>query len=121
MESSEIIGSSIPRIDAFEKVTGRAVYGPDLKLPGMLYGKVLRSPLPHAQILHVDPSRAERLPGVKAVVTGQDLMIRYGLVIQDQPPYCFDKVRYIGDPVAGVAAVDLDTAEEALDSIPTGT
>jgi 4-hydroxybenzoyl-CoA reductase alpha subunit len=117
MESSGIIGSSVPRIDAVEKVTGRAVYGPDLKLPGMLQGKVLRSPLPHARVLHVDISRAERLRGVKAVATGKDLSVRYGLVIQDQSPYCFDKVRYIGDPVAGVAAIDADTAREALELI----
>ena len=117
MESNEMIGTSVPRIDAFEKVTGRAIYGTDLKLPGMLYAKVLRSPLPHARVLHVDTSRAERLPGVRAVATGRDLMVRYGVVIQDQPPYAFDKVRYIGDPVAGVAAVDPDTAEEALQLI----
>jgi 4-hydroxybenzoyl-CoA reductase alpha subunit len=117
MESSGIIGSSVPRVDAVEKVTGRTIYGPDLKLPGMLYGKVLRSPLPHARIRHVDTTRAERLPGVKAVATGKDLSVRYGLVIQDQSPFCLDKVRYIGDPVAGVAAVDADTAREALDLI----
>lgn len=117
METSGIIGSSVPRIDAVEKVTGRAVYGPDLKLPGMLHGKILRSPLPHARVLHVDTSRAERLPGVKAVATGKDLTARYGLVIQDQSPFCLDKVRYIGDPVAGVAAVDADTASEALELI----
>jgi len=111
------VGTSVPRIDAVEKVTGRAVYGPDLKLPGMLHGKVLRSPLPHARILNVDTSKAEQLPGVKAVVTGKDLTGRYGLIIQDQPAYCLEKVRYIGDPVAGVAAVDLDTAEEALELI----
>ena len=117
MESSGIIGASVPRIDALEKVTGRAVYGPDLKLPKMLYAKILRSPLPHARILHIDTSRAERLPGVKAVVTGKDLMIRYGVVIQDQSPYSFDKARYVGDPVAGVAAADLETAAEALQLI----
>ncbi|MFH1758225.1 MAG: xanthine dehydrogenase family protein molybdopterin-binding subunit [Pseudomonadota bacterium] len=117
MESNEIIGASVPRIDVAEKVTGRAIYGPDLKLPGMLYAKVLRSPLPHARILRVDTSRAERLPGVRAVATGRDLMARYGIVIQDQSPYAFDKARYIGDPVAGVAAIDPDTAEEALELI----
>ncbi len=117
MESSEIIGSSVPRIDAVEKVTGRAVYGPDLKLPGMLYAKVLRSSLPHARVLNVDTSRAERLPGVKAVVSGKDCLSRYGLVLQDQFPFAPDKVRYIGDPVAGVAAIDADTAEEALNLI----
>jgi len=83
----------------------------------MLYAKVLRSPLPHARVLNVDTGRAERLPGVKAVATGKDCLSRYGLVIQDQSPYAFDKVRYIGDPVAGVAAIDADTAEEALDLI----
>ncbi|HYB19974.1 MAG TPA: molybdopterin cofactor-binding domain-containing protein, partial [Thermodesulfobacteriota bacterium] len=114
MEPTGIIGSSVFRVDALEKVTGRTVYGPDLKIPRMLYGKVLRSPLPHARILRVDTSRAERLPGVSAVATGNDLMVRYGLVIQDQPPFAQEKVRYIGDPVAGVAAVDPDTAEEAL-------
>lgn len=113
MESNEMVGASIPRIDAADKVTGRAVYGTDLKLPGMLYAKVLRSPLPHARILNVDTSRAERLSGVRAVAIGRDLRVRYGVVIQDQSPYAFDKVRYIGDPVAGVAAVDPDTAEEA--------
>ncbi|MBI5967648.1 MAG: molybdopterin-dependent oxidoreductase [Deltaproteobacteria bacterium] len=117
MESSGNIGASVPRIDAIEKVTGRTLYGPDLKMQGMLYGKVLRSPLPHARILSVDTSKAERLPGVKAVVTGKNMMGRYGVIVQDQPCYCFDKVRYIGDPVAGVAAVDLDTAEEALELI----
>ncbi len=114
MDSGGIVGSSVPRVDAVEKVTGTAIYGPDLKVPGMLFGKVLRSPLPHARILNVDTSKAERLPGVKAVATGKDFIARYGLIIQDQPCYCFDKVRYIGDPVAGVAAADLDTAEEAL-------
>ncbi len=117
MESNEIIGAGIPRIDAAEKVAGRAIYGTDLKLPGMLHAKVLRSPLPHARILNVDTSRAERRPGVRAVATGRDLMVRYGVVIQDQSPYAFDKVRYIGDPVAGVAAVDPDAAEEALQLI----
>ena len=117
MDAKGIIGYNVPRVDAIEKVTGRAVYGPDLKVPGMLYGKVLRSSLPHARILNVDTSKAESLPGVKAVVTGKDFIGRYGLIVQDQPCYCFDKVRYIGDPVAGVAAVDLDTAEEALELI----
>ena len=101
-------------VDAIEKVTGRALYGTDVKFAGMLYGKVLRSPFPHARILHVDTRCAERLPGVKAIATGKDLRATYGTCIQDQPYYCFDKVRYVGDPVAGVAAVDEDTAEEAL-------
>jgi len=112
-----MIGVSVPRIDAIEKVTGKALYATDIKIQGMLYGKVLRSPLSHAKILNVDISRAQKLPGVKVVVTGKDLIRRYGTCIQDQPYYCFDKVRYIGDPVAGVAAIDSDIAEEALELI----
>jgi CO/xanthine dehydrogenase Mo-binding subunit len=81
----------------------------------MLNGKVLRSPLPHARIIHVDTSRAERFRGVRAVVTGRDFQALYGGTIQDQPFYCLEKVRYLGDPVAGLAAVDEDVAEEALD------
>jgi len=114
MRQGEIIGSSIPRIDAAEKVTGKAIFGTDVKIPGMLYGKVLRSPLPHARILRIDTSRAERLTGVRVVVTGKDLTSLYGPVIRDQAPYASEKVRYIGDPVAGVAAMDENTAEEAL-------
>jgi carbon-monoxide dehydrogenase large subunit len=117
VEGGEMIGASIPRIDAIEKVLGKALYATDIKIQGMLYGKVLRSSLPHAKILNVDISRAQKLLGVKGVVTGKDLMGRYGTCIQDQPYYCFDKVRYVGDPVAGVAATDLDIAEEALELI----
>jgi len=116
-EERKFIGASVLRVDAIEKVAGKALYATDLKLGGMLYGKVLRSPLPHAKILNVDTNRAERLPGVKVVVTGRDLMVRYGTCIQDQPYYCFDKARYIGDPIAGVAATDEDIAEEALELI----
>ena len=117
MEVLTVVGTSIHRVEAIEKVTGKALYGTDVKIQGMLHGKVLRSPLPHAKILNVDARRAERLPGVKMVVTGKDLMARYGTCVQDQPYYCFDKVRYIGDPVAGVAAIDSDIAEEALELI----
>ncbi len=117
MESLKIVGKSIPRIEGKDKVTGLTVFGADLKFPGMLYGKVLRSPLPHAKVAHVDISHAKRLSGVKAVVTGNDLPFTYGAAVRDQPYYCFEKVRYIGDPVAGVAAVDEETAEEAIDLI----
>ena len=117
MEELFVVGKNIPRVDAVEKVTGKALYGTDMKFPGMLYGKVLRSRLAHARIVHVDTSHAERIPGVKAVVTGKDFAATYGTCIRDQPFYCFDKVRYIGDPVAGVAAVDEELAEEALSLI----
>jgi CO/xanthine dehydrogenase Mo-binding subunit len=113
LENLFVVGKSIPRVDAVEKVTGKTLYGTDVKFAGMLFGKVLRSPLPHARILHIDTSRAERIPGLRAVVTGKDLIATYGTCIQDQPYYCFDKVRYVGDPVAGVAAIDEDIAEEA--------
>jgi len=117
LDDLHIVGQRISRVEGVEKATGTALFATDVKFAGMLYGKVLRSPLPHARILHVDTSRAERLPGVRAVATGKDLKAVYGRCIQDQPYYCFDKVRYIGDAVAGVAASDEETVEEALDLI----
>lgn len=108
------IGKRVPKRDALEKVTGSAVYVDDLKFPGMLYCRILRSPYPHARILHVDVSRAERLPGVRAVLTAQDtpgIKIGFGT---DNLPLKGDKVRCIGDEVAAVAATDTDTAAEAL-------
>lgn len=112
------IGDSVIRRDAVEKVTGSAKYVFDIKRPGMLYAKVLRSPLPHARILNIDTSAAKALPGVKAVVTGKDLKgIRVGAWLVDQQPYASEVVRYIGDPVAGVAAVDEETAQRALELI----
>lgn len=113
------VGQSLPRLDAPAKATGRARYAGDLKLPGMLHGKLVRSPVPHARIVHIDAGKALALPGVKAVITGKDTPgIRYGnwrLVptSQDELPLATDKVRFIGDEVAAVAALDPDTAEEA--------
>jgi 4-hydroxybenzoyl-CoA reductase alpha subunit len=103
-----------------EKATGEAIYLPDMKLPGMLYGKVLRSPHPHARILHIHTEKAERLKGVRGVVTAKDTpMIRFCIIPQlaNKPPLAIDKVRFIGDEIAAVAAEDEDTAEEALDLI----
>jgi len=120
MEEYSVVGKNLPRIDAWEKATGEARYGADLSLPGMLHGKVLRSPYPHARIIDIDTSRAERLPGVRAVVTGRDLPgKRVGFIpaTRDLPPLAWDKVRYIGEGVAGVAALDEDIAWEALDLI----
>ena len=123
MEENSIIGKAVPRVDAVEKATGKAIYTDDFKLAGMLIGKIKRSPHPHARILRIDTSRAEKLPGVKAVVTGKDTTGRkFGTIkaykaIWDELPLCMDKVRYIGDEVAAVAAVDEDTALEALDLI----
>lgn len=122
MEGYSVIGKRVPRIDALAKATGEAKYTDDLTLPRMLIGKLLRSPLPHAKILHIDISRAKRLVGVKAVVTGQDTPGRkYGSIMKesymDRYPLAIDKVRFIGEEVAAVAAVDEDTALEALDLI----
>ncbi len=118
-----VINTPIHNIDGVAKITGRAKYTFDIKLPQMLYGKILRSPYPHARILKIDTSRAEKLPGVKAVVTGKDTRgVKQGIwrrykELCDEEILAREKVRYIGEPVAAVAAVDEDTAEEALDLI----
>jgi CO/xanthine dehydrogenase Mo-binding subunit len=110
-------------LDARERVTGRIGYTIDLELPGMLHAKLLRSVSPHARIVSIDVSKARGLPGVVAVLTGQDLVDRgdlfpfYGPVFRDQGVLAIDRVRFVGDPVAAVAAVDLDTAQEALSLI----
>lgn len=114
---TSIVGKSVPRLDAFAKALGQAQYVEDMVLPRMLHGKVLHSPHPHAKVLNVDATRAERLPGVKGVVIGKDIPRRtFGIVpkAHDEYALAIEKVRYIGDNVAAVAAVDEDTAEEAL-------
>jgi carbon-monoxide dehydrogenase large subunit len=113
------IGTRNPRVDALDKVTGRAIYAADLNQPGMLHGSILRSTRPHARIRHIETSRARSLPGVKAVVTGMDAPdVRYTMhYIFDQRLLARNKVRYIGEPVAAVAAVDPAVAEEALELI----
>src|SRR3954469_7479285 len=116
-------GRSVPLVDSRARVTGEIDYALNLELPGMLHARILRSPHPHARIVRVDTSRAERLPGVEAVLSRNDLLDGerfspyYGPVIRDQSPVALDKVRFVGDPVAAVAAVDEDTAAEALDLI----
>ncbi len=110
-------------IDALERVTGRVPYTIDLQVPGMLHAKLLRSSMAHARIRSIDTSRARALPGVVAVLTGADLEARsdvepwFGPVFRDQPILAIRKVRYVGEPVAAVAAVDLDTAQEAIELI----
>jgi len=113
------VGKRIPRYEIREKVTGRSIFGADVKVPGkVLWGKMLRSPHPHARILRIDTRRAEKLPGVKAVVTAKDLpFVRYGAFVKDETYFAIDKVRYVGDRMAAVAAIDEETAEEALDLI----
>jgi len=117
MEQYEYVGKSPIRLDAKSKVTGRAVYIEDIQLRGMLYGKVLRSTYPHARILSIDTSGAEKLPGVKGVVIGADLPFLHGESLVDEPFLARDKVRYVGEGVAAIAAVDEATAEEALELI----
>ncbi|MDP6560666.1 MAG: hypothetical protein QF619_11215, partial [Candidatus Binatia bacterium] len=109
-------GSSATRLDGVEKVTGGALYTGDLVLPGTAYAKILRSPLPHARLLKVEAGRAERLPGVLAVLTRDDLgdlNYQYGAAYKDQSIVAVDKVRYVGDPVAAVLGVSEAVAEEA--------
>jgi 4-hydroxybenzoyl-CoA reductase subunit alpha len=123
MPTYSVIGKNLPRKDDSLRATGKALYTSDLFLPGMLYGKILRSPYPHAKILNIDTKKAEKLSGVKKVVTGRDTPgIKYGTVgvfpqTFDEYGLAIDKVRYIGDEVAAVVATDEDTAEEALDLI----
>ncbi len=117
------VGKSVPKIDSLGKVTGESKYGFDIKLPGMLYGKVLRGPIAHAWIKGIDASRAERLQGVKAIITYKDVpRVLYNpgphATMEPRDKFVLDKkVRYIGDEVAAVAAVDKDTAEAALELI----
>lgn len=118
MEELSIIGKPVPQLNAKEKVTGRAVYTGDLSFPRMLYGKILRSPHPHARILEIDTTEAERLPGVKAVITAKDTpqirFINMGVPFDDKLPLEAIKVRYVGDEVAAVAALSEETAEKAV-------
>jgi 4-hydroxybenzoyl-CoA reductase alpha subunit len=114
-----LIGKPQRKIEGLEKSTGRAVYTDDLALPGMLHGKILRSPHAHARIVAVDTSGAEALAGVRGVVTGRDMPTTFGIIpwTPDEYPLAVDRVRYVGDGVAAVAAVDEDTALRALDLI----
>ncbi|RYF37120.1 MAG: xanthine dehydrogenase family protein molybdopterin-binding subunit [Comamonadaceae bacterium] len=112
-----------PRADYLQKVTGTATFASDVEVPGMLHGKILRSTVPHARIRSIDTSAALAIPGVVAVLTGDDLKdlpgtaIRWGLSLRDRPVIALHKVRYVGDPVAAVAAVDEATAEQAVEAI----
>jgi carbon-monoxide dehydrogenase large subunit len=112
--TSEPIGKSVPRIDAYEKVTGAAVFADDMQFgPGLYHGRLVRSPHAHALIKRIDASRALKLSGVKAVVTGQDVCTRIGLYLIDRPIFPVDRVRVVGEPVAGVVATSEQIAEEA--------
>ena len=114
-----LIGTPMRKIEGLDKSTGRAIYTDDIVLPGMLHGKILRSPYPHARIVSIDVSEAKKLEGVHAVITGEDIPTKYGIIpwTADEYPLCTDRVRYIGDGVAAVAAVDEDQAIRALELI----
>lgn len=117
------IGQFLPMIDAQERVTGRVNYALNVELPGMLHGKILRSPFPHARVAHIDASAAERMTGSVTVLTRGDFTAesgysaRYGRIFRDQCVVALDRVRFVGDPVAAVAAVNEDIAEEAMSLI----
>jgi 4-hydroxybenzoyl-CoA reductase subunit alpha len=119
MTDLSIIGKRVAMVDAAGKTTGAGKYTDDLRVPGMLVGKILHSPYPHARIKCIDASRAEALEGVVAVVVGKDAPKTYGIlpVGHDETALAVDKVRYVGDNVACVAAVDEATAERALELI----
>ncbi len=123
MKTKSVIGQSIPRLESKDKVTGKLSYLDDLKIRGMLHAKVLRSPLPHARIVNIDDSRARKLAGVAVVLTQDNLRNNaswetyYGPVMQDQAIVAIDRVRYVGDMVAAVAAERPEIAEEATELI----
>lgn len=120
MSDHQVINSRARRLDTPAKATGRAVFVDDISKPGMLFGALLQSPFAHAKILNIDTSEAKRLPGVKCVVTTQEAgSIPYGVspARYDETLFCSDRVRYVGDEIAAVAAVDLETAEKAVELI----
>ncbi|MFH1954370.1 MAG: xanthine dehydrogenase family protein molybdopterin-binding subunit [Pseudomonadota bacterium] len=118
MKGFQTVGKSVPRLDAYEKVMGKAQYCEDLSLPGMLHGKICKSTKAHARIVNVDVSRAESFPGVRGVMTGQDIPnLKWGRLLEDRYLIATDRVRFIGEPVAVVAADTVDIAEEAVSLI----
>ena len=119
MANHRVIGKALRKVDAVAKVTGATRFADDLAFPRMLYCKLLRSTEPHARIVSIDVSGAKQFAGVQAVLTGRDLPIPFGIlpVSQDEHTLCLDKVRFIGDPVAAVAATSEEAATAALDLI----
>jgi len=115
MAEQNVVGTAVPRGEGGGKVSGATVYAADVKLPGLLWAKFLRSPHPHAYIRNVDISKAEKVHGVRAIITGADVKgFLVGKQIRDMPVLCWDKVRFVGDRVAAVAAEIPDAAEEAV-------
>ena len=115
MAEQKAVGTAVPRGEGGGKVSGETVYAADVKLPGLLWAKFLRSTHPHAYIRNIDTSKAEKIPGVRAIITGADVKgFLIGKQIRDMPVLCWDKVRFVGDRVAAVAADSADAAEEAV-------
>ena len=115
---TNVIGRVLGRVEGESKVSGRSAYSADIMRPGMLWAGFLRSPYPHARIVKIDVRRAQRLGGVKAVITGKEVSARLeGVSLLDKPVLAQDRVRYVGEKIAAVAAVDRDTVEQALDLI----
>ncbi|HJS02674.1 MAG TPA: molybdopterin cofactor-binding domain-containing protein, partial [Variovorax sp.] len=116
--NASTLGRSVPQVNARSKVLGRAQYAGDIKLAGMLHGKVLRSPHPHARIVRIDATQALALPGVKAVVTGADgPQVPWGVHHKERLTLARDVVRFAGEEVAAVAATSEEIARDALDLI----
>jgi len=114
-----VVGTSVRKIDGLSKCAGVTLFADDIVLPRMLFCKIHRAPVPHARIKRVDTSKASKSPGVLAVLTGRDLPVPFGIlpVSQDEHALCLDKVRFVGDPVAAVAALDEDAAFDAMNAI----
>src|SRR4029079_7487356 len=114
----EVVGKPLERTDSLEKVTGKAPYAYDMRLPGMVYGEILRSPLPHARIVAIDTFEAEQIPGVIAVYTQEDMpQAKFGAFVQDETALADGIVRYQGEGVAAVIAIDEPTALRGIDAI----
>ena len=114
----KFVGKAVPRLEGAEKVSGKLRYAADFEIPGSLCAKILRSSLPHARIVKIDKSKAERLPGVRAIITGADIpAVMVGLRMKDMPLLATERVRYVGEPVAAVAADSAEIAEEAMNLI----
>src|SRR5688572_17028324 len=109
-----VVGTNVPRLEGHDKVTGASRYAVDVALPGMLWGRFVRSQVPHARLRTVDVSAARALDGVHAVLTATDIgEVRVGVAMKDMPLLCADRVRYVGDPIAVIAAESPRLAAEA--------
>ena len=118
MSELKVVGTAVPRAEGSDKVSGRTLYAADVNLPGTLWAKILRSPHAHARILNIDVSKAQRIRGVKAILTGSQVQGHLiGKQIRDMPVLCWDRVRFVGDRVAAVAAESVDAAQEAVNVI----